>query len=90
MGLGELAMSGGFALGVIIALSVGSLIFIGNGITGMVVADNATKAEQGSSSIYIGLIILMALVVFILTIYEKWIIKQKKIEKDHAERMLFS
>jgi hypothetical protein len=64
-----------------LTLAVASLLFLGNGITGMLASDTEDqtieKVQYNSISIYVGLSLLMVLLIFILTVYEKAIIKDK-------------
>jgi len=77
------------SLSIIIALSLASLFFIGNGITGMVTGDVTTKSPDliavNNNNIFIGLIFLMVLVIFALTVYEKWIVQADKEPDDNTE-----
>lgn len=60
-------------LGVVIVLAVGAILFLGSGITGLVVSDAPNHdMQKDTNNIYIGLILLITMMLFLLTVYGKY------------------
>ena len=62
------------ALTIIVVLSVASVLFLGSGITGYVVADASPShgIQSDSNNIYIGMILMITLMLFLVTAYSRY------------------
>ena len=70
-------------VGLMILFSVMSIIFLGSGITGMAVFDvDEKQTEYASASIYIGLIMLMALLTVTVSFVHSIMLKRSRKKFD--------
>jgi hypothetical protein len=55
---------------IIILLSIGTLFFLGSGITGLATKSDAPSVTHNNQQIYVGLMIIIIFVVFLTVLYE--------------------
>jgi hypothetical protein len=85
-------MDGRIVLSVTVILSVAAIVFLGSGISGMLISqsccfgpqcspetlcDNSKLPEKNSNNIYIGIMLLISLMLFLLSVFGKVLIREK-------------